>query len=179
MTASVNRFRERASPIAVLTNQNVSNTTVRSTPIVEPWRKGRTLTFLITSGTLASNDSLTFAVERRRRGTSTWDPVYEPNNSTALKATVQVGSGGSGKAARLASGLPLFLELDLNRLKVDKDLGGQSYDYDAIALTAVNGVAQNVNIGASAILTDLGEEPGDGDSVEDLLDRQRYTGGVS
>lgn len=180
MTASVNRFRERAIPVLVFSLQAVNSSQVNGPAIVEPWRYGRTLAVNFDASALASNDSLTFGVERRRRGTSTWDSVFEPNGSTQLKFTVQSGSGTAGTlGARLKDDLPMFGELDLNRLKVDKDIGGQSYDYDAIRFTAINGVAQNVNVSGTGFILDLAEEPGAGDAVEDLLNRQRYTGGVA
>lgn len=185
MSGVVNRFRERAVPYRALMPQNVNNSQINGDTISSPWRIGRTIAFLIAAGAMATNDSLTFGIERRRAGTSTWDKVYEPNGSTNLIFTVNAANSTTGtKAGRLRDGLVMFGELDLTRLKTDKTLGqpdlisGVAYDYDAIRLYAVNAAAQNVLCAATAILTDLYDEVGDGDAVEDLLAKQRYTAGT-
>lgn len=155
----------------------VNTTKINGDAIVTPWRTARRLCFVAVAGTMLSNDSITFTVERRRIGTSTWDSCYEPNGSTALASTAQTGSGTAGtKAGGLATGA-WFGELDLNDLKCSI-IGGDTYDYDAIRLCAVNGVAQNVTVSATYVLADLMIDADRTTAdTEDLWNKQRYTAG--
>lgn len=174
------RLRETHVHVRALKPQAVNNSQVNGDAIVRPWKEGRKMMFEIASGDLSSGDSLTFGLEMRRQGTSTWDTVKQPNGSTALVMTAQTYAATTGTlAARLKDGLVAIGEIDLTDLKTDKDIGGAAYDYDAIRLTAVNGAAQNVTCAATAYIADLYSEPGGDEDYEDFYDKQRYTGGDS
>ena len=178
---------ERCIPGRAMLPQNVNTTKINGDAIVNPWQKGKRLLFTIISGAFATGDSITFAIERRRIGTSTWDAVLQPDDSTALIFTVQTKAATAGTmAARLNDGLALYCELDLTDIRADKNIGTSSYapanapgyQYDALRLCATNGAAQNVVIGATYEIGDLWEEAPTSDAHwEDLFKKQRYTAG--
>lgn len=161
--------------------QNVNNTQINGDTIVSPWRFGRRLLFTLIAGALASSDSLTFRVQARREGTTTWDNMDQGGTfgtSVTDFGLVQTQAATSGtSAARLKDGKPVYIELDLNRLKVSKDQGA-AFDYDALRLTAVNGAAQNVLTGATAQVFDLWKTPNDeGIAANVAIDAIRYPDG--
>lgn len=135
--------------------------------IVRPWRLGRSITFVILSGDMAASDALTIPVQRRRVGTSTWDAFVENDNTTALVFTAaKIADGGQLDGAYIAG----EINLETAILSID---GGADYDYDAIRITAVNGVAQTVNLAAAYCIGRLYSHPSSDADNDDLYLKQR------
>lgn len=189
---SRSKLHETLEPITLFRNANVNSSDVAGATIVEPWKKGRQLMICITAGTLASNDVITFRVQMRRKGTSTWDNLIVPGTaSTAVAFSGQVGTGGTSITGRLAAGNPVFGVLDLTRLPTSIDgppgiAGAAStpaagnagtYEYDALRITGINAVAQNVACSAVGIIGDQIASPVATVALEDLFNKQRYKNG--
>lgn len=163
------RLFEQLNAGVALVPQNVGNAQVNGAAIVNPWSIGHSLLFIATAGAFATNDSITFKIELRRAGTSTWDRLKDPAGndvvSTAQTPTGQLGTTGFWLG-----------ELDLNRIQtVKKPDGRADYDYDALRIVAINGVAQNVVIGIGYVIGHPYTRPVGTAAVEDLFNKQRYT----
>lgn len=172
---------EALSPVRALTPQNVNSTQINGDTLAKPWRAGRTLLFTIIAAAMTTSDALTFRVQGRREGTSTWDNMDQGGTfgGTATDyGLVQTQAATAGtSAARLKDGKPVYIELDLNRLKVSKDQGA-AFDYDALRLTAINAAAQNVLCAASALIADLYRTPNDeGVAANFTINQIRYADG--
>ena len=157
---------EYGIPGMALKPQNIGISAVQGEAIVEPWLKGTRLLAVFIAGAMAATDDITISVKRRRVGTSTWDVVYQNDGTTPLAFEA------SGDGETLENGY-IFGELDLTRLKVNKDENGETYDYDAIAFFAANAVAQNVIVGGTYYIGDLySRPPTTADSVQLILDQR-------
>ena len=169
---------ETIEPVRLLKPQNVSNTKINGDAVVAPWRRARQMLVCINGGDMASGDILTFKIEKRRAGTSTWDIQKQPDGSTDVAFPLQKQSGGSGLETRLVSGVPLFGVVDFNRIDTQASPDGKAaYDYDAIRLTAQNAVGQNVVCSATGILGQFYNHPIDSAQYEAINSQIRYTGG--
>lgn len=160
---------EQLKPGRVLAPTAVGTSVVNGDAIVEPWKTGRRLLILLTATALGASDSITFTLQRRRVGTSTWDVVKQYDNSTTL-AVVDADAG------KLDTNGEMMLEVNLERLRTEKS-EGETYDYDAIRLSAVN--ANNSSPPTVAGVYVIGEaykRPVAEDDDGFLLKQRRQTG---
>lgn len=143
--------------------QNVADTAIKGEAIVKPWEKGRRILFTIIGAAMAANDSITAGIEIRRVGTSTWDTVKESDGTTALAFDAAADGDGTLENGAIVG------ELNLERLKFPS----ATYEYDAIRLSLINAVAQNVICGATYIIANLLNYPNTtAAAAEQLLDKQ-------
>lgn len=168
---------ECLEPVRLLKPQNVAGTKINGDTVLAPWRRARQMLVCINGGDMASGDILTFKIEKRRTGTSTWDIQKQQDGSTDVAFPLQKQSGGTGLETRLVSGVPLFGVIDFNRIDtVAAPDGKAAYDYDAIRLTAQNAVGQNVVCSAVGILGHHFNHPIDSAQYEAINNQIRYRG---
>ncbi len=124
----------------VLDPQTIADTPVPSKAIIRPWEKSRKLAVLTSFGDMAATDDITGTWQMRRVGTSTWDSVLDKDGNAL---TFSVADGDTAENAAIMA------EIDLVHL----DHG--AFERDAVRVSYVNAVAQNVEVGAVGIGMDL------------------------
>jgi hypothetical protein len=148
--------------------QVVDDTAVDGETIEAPWKIGRQIVFDVIAAAMASTDDITVTVEARRVGTTTWDEIKQRGSSTSLSFT-------SGDGETLENG-HIRAALDLSRLREGADgnlpeVSGTQYSYDAIRLSIVNAVDQDVICGATYTIFDvLDAGAGGAETVKDAAD---------
>lgn len=138
------QFREHLGQTLGFEPQNVNNTKLFGPAIENPWLTGRKLAFLINAGDMAAGDSITIGFEHRRVGTSTWDAIKDKDGNALEVVEADGGTLENGQ---------VLCELDMTKLDHD------GFDRDAVRISLVNAVAQNVLIGAAAVHADLLDLP--------------------
>jgi hypothetical protein len=155
-------------PVFAFEAQAVGTTDVPGATIVAPWRFGRKITFLWSTGPLAAADAFTLTYEARRKGTSTWDKIktYDgTENLSPLAAAV-------ADAGAIENGV-IMSTIDLERLTHAASGAnlGTTYEYDAIRAHADN--ADNTTppiLSCVAFIWDLYNSPAVDLSGNDVID---------
>lgn len=152
-----NNFFERHVVLAHILPLSVNNTTAAGAWIVEPWQKGRQLSFVLEGGAIGTASTGTAKVQGRLRGTSTAVTLFEPDGTTEL----QYDPAALSDTAAFEGGA-LLGTLDLTRIS--------SETYDAVRLLYDNDVAVANLVSCIAIISDLYEHPST--QVDYLYERQ-------
>lgn len=148
---------ERSIPVKCFRPQVVAAVAVNGDDMIRPWKHGRKLRLHCIAGAMAANDALTISLHGRIAATGTYETLKAVDGTTALTFTTAKTSDTK--------------ELDNGFLVGTVVLGRVNSKYDAIRMTVVNGVAQNVTVGIAATIEDLYEE-GVQDTVDDLVSKQ-------
>lgn len=154
-----NNFFHNNKTGTALQPQSVSNTTVAGETIVEPWRIGRQITFILLGGAFASsaNGACTVQGLRRDDGT-TWEALKESDGTTDLEFTATaLDDGGALEGDRLLG------TIDMG------DIDGETYE--AIRLSFEEDATAAMLVGAAYVISDLYARPS-GDT-DDLFSKAR------
>ena len=171
MSSSNKLLIERTRVIQAFASQAVNNSAVKGATIATPWRIGRRGLFVLSYGAMTTNDSVTVSLEKRRQGTSTWDPIKQYDGTTNMAFAAAADTSSFDQGIQLG-------ELDFSQLHVASDdplnplVSSVRYEYDAIRLSAINAAAQNVNLSAVLLIGDMISEPSSDYSLVELIRNQ-------
>lgn len=127
--------------------QSISGATVNGSAIVEPWKFGRQISFLLAGGAFASSSVGACTVQGRARSDgSTWSPLKQSDGTTNLIFTATA----LADAGALEGGL-LLGTLDLGDVN--------SETYEAIRLSYVESGSAAQLISASYVISGLYTQP--------------------
>lgn len=156
-----NRPNELAEAGLALVPQVVNTTEILGETIEAPWKKGRFLLFDVIGAAFAASDSITVTVQGRIAGTYNHGTTTTPSpylwEDVLDKDAASLAFDAEADAGDLENG-HITGSLDLNRLSITAQDGVS--EYDALRITAINGNAADVIIGASYRISDLYEVPG-------------------
>jgi len=148
-----------ATPFVALKPQDVNDATVTGNTIVEPWKKGRQLSFLLGLGVIAAGAVLTFTVQGQKRSDDTWEALKEADGVTDLKFTAaEVADSDDGKG--------VLGTLDLTRI--------DGTTYKAIRISCLNAAAFSALVCVMYVVFDLLRHPSD--TEDDLFYKQTNSG---
>lgn len=131
----------------------VNNTTVDGAAIIEPWRIGRTLTFL-TVGSVPAGAVMSCEVQAQLRSDDSWEDI---DSSLAFTPSKLANNGVADETGCLVG------ELALSAVNSDT--------YKAVRLRFQNTNASSAIFGVSYVIGDLRHHPSG--QVDDLWDKQR------
>lgn len=139
-----NNFQYHNFPFRALAPQVVAGAaTVNGDDIVEPWSKGRQLSFLLLGGDLpAGITAATFTVQGKRRDTGAYEAVKAGDGITNLVFTAsKTIDAGELDQGRLLGTIPLHM------LNLD--------NYSALRLSLTTTGTGNYSVAAAAIISDI------------------------
>lgn len=160
MALKGNNFFHHAKVGSALLSQSIAAAgTANGVTILEPWRIGRQLSFLLTAGAMGASSSLTCTVQGLRRDDgTTWEAVKESDGTTNLAFTPT----DLDDAGALETQGYLLGTMDLNHFD------GETYK--AVRIVIVNDGTPAVVMGASYIISDL-YKMSDAEGAADLFDK--------
>lgn len=134
----------------------VSNTPVNGVTISEPWQKGRNLALLLLIAAMTTNDALTVTVQGRKRSDGNWEAVKDKDGNNLTFTVSKTSDTGAGENGCLLG------TVDLQRK--------YGTTYNAIRVSAVNAVAQNVVVAVAYEISHVFNAPTG--QADDLLAKQ-------
>lgn len=148
-----------ATPFVALPPNDCDNETVNGNAIVEPWKKGRQLAFLLGLGAIAAGAALTFTVQGQKRADDTWEALKEADGATDLKFTAaEVADSDDGKG--------VLGTLDLTRI--------DGTTYKAIRISVTNAANFSALVCVMYVIFDLLRHPSG--TSDDLFYKQTDSG---
>jgi hypothetical protein len=126
--------------------RSLNLSTANGVAIVEPWRTGRQVSFLLLGGDFPGTTVLAINLQVRLRGTSSWVNLKKANGVTdIILSGTKFNDGGAMENGVLLAGL------DVNRIPSDI--------YDAVRVNITNTVATAAFIAVAHVISDLYAEP--------------------
>ena len=148
-------FHENVEVGLALLPQVVAAVAKSGATILEPWKKGRTLSFILLGGAMTTDDALTITLQGQKIADDSWAALTDLDGDTLTFTTTKTADAAALDSGSLIGSIPLS--------KIDGDT------YKAVRIVAVNGVAQNVILGAAYVISDLYSAPSS--MTDDLLSK--------
>ena len=152
-------FHHSNQSFTALAPETLNDSAQSGPAIVDPWRRGKAMTYILNGGALVAGGTLTVAVEGRLRSDgATWEAIKEADGATALAFTPALLVDGAQLDGGVVNGTIPFSKID-----------GETYE--ALRLVATAAGTQNMPVSAVAVLHQFYERPS-GDT-DDLLEKLR------
>lgn len=158
MSVVGNQLHQRTHHGVAFKNQTVNNTSVNGAAIVEPWRLGHSIRFLVNASDFAATTDVTIKLEARSRATGSWGALNIKGTSTQLAFTATLFDDGGGGESVVTSGEVDFADIDTE-------------SYSAIRVVVANAVATAALIAISYEINDLYRRPSS--ATDDLWAKAR------
>ena len=129
-----------------ISSQAVNNTTVNGSAILEPWKEGHQIVFVMNIGALPGATSMTYTIQGRLRSDgATWQTLKDASANNLALAGAKFDAGGASENSTL-----------LATLRCDAVDSGT---YEAVRIIAANSAAAAAIVGISHIIWDVYSRP--------------------
>lgn len=161
MSLRGNNFHMRVlHGLALETKATGTGGTTTGATIVEPWHKGREISFLLVGGDHGAAATATCVVQGRRRDNASWEALKNKAGTDLQFTASKLADGGALEDGTLLGTVPLE--------NVDNET------YDAMRLLYTRGAqAVDTLVGAAYIISDLYTCPSSQHTADDLYGQLR------